>query len=96
MSNKKSSVARWGVVGAIAGAIAGLLFAPKSGKETRADIKEGTVKAKKEAEKQYGKAKTEATKKVKEAKSTAKKYSLKTKRAAKRAAADVKDEFSKE
>lgn len=40
------------VFGALAGAAAGLLFAPKSGKETREDIKSAAVHTKVEAEKQ--------------------------------------------
>ncbi|HEX9679696.1 MAG TPA: YtxH domain-containing protein [Candidatus Saccharimonadales bacterium] len=85
--------AKWGILGVIAGAIAGLLFAPKSGKETREDIKEGAVKTKREAGKKYNQAKVEVSKQTRRAKSTAKRYANKTKRAAKRAAADVKDEF---
>ena len=38
-------------LGAIGGAIAGVLFAPKSGKETRKDIAEGTKKVAKKAKK---------------------------------------------
>jgi gas vesicle protein len=36
---KKTSVAKGTILGLIIGAVAGLLFAPKSGKETQADIK---------------------------------------------------------
>lgn len=44
---------------AAAGYIAGILTAPKSGKETREDIKETAVKGKTEAEKQLKKLHTE-------------------------------------
>lgn len=41
--NKKAKVAVTGAaVGTLAGVLGGLLFAPKSGKETRNDIKEGS------------------------------------------------------
>lgn len=39
------------IVGGIAGGILGILFAPKSGKETREDISEAAAEMKKEAEK---------------------------------------------
>lgn len=39
------------IIGLVAGYITGLLTAPKSGKETRQDIKDGGVKAIREAEK---------------------------------------------
>jgi gas vesicle protein len=39
------------IVGGIAGGILGVLFAPKSGKETREDISEAAAEMKKEAEK---------------------------------------------
>ncbi len=39
------------VVGGIVGGVLGLLFAPKSGKETREDISEAAAELKKEAEK---------------------------------------------
>lgn len=91
----KRDGAKWGIIGVILGALAGLLFAPKAGKETRQDIKQGAKKAKIEAEKKLSQAKAEAAKRTNQAKSTAKTYAVKTRRAAKRAAADVKDEFSK-
>lgn len=37
------------LIGAAVGAVAGLLFAPKSGKQTRQDIKKGTLKAHRKA-----------------------------------------------
>lgn len=91
----KKSPVKWGVVGALVGAVAALLMAPKSGKETRQDIKEGANKAKDEADKRYNQAKDEVNKRSRQVQKTAKTYSTKTKRAAKRAAADVKDEFSR-
>lgn len=49
-SNGKK-VALGAAVAAVAGFVAGILSAPKSGKETRVDIKNAAVKAKSEAEK---------------------------------------------
>jgi gas vesicle protein len=91
----KKSAAKWGVLGAMAGAIAGVLFAPKSGKETRTDIIRGAGKAKDETGKKIDQAKQEVGKRGQQVKSTATSYADKTKRAAKRASADVKDEFSR-
>ena len=48
---KKTSAAKTGIFAAIIGAIAGILFAPKSGKETRKDLKDAAIKANREAEK---------------------------------------------
>lgn len=47
----KKSLLKTGIIGVLFGAIAGVLFAPKSGKETRQDIKDAAIKANKEAEK---------------------------------------------
>lgn len=44
-------VALGAVIAAVAGFFAGILSAPKSGKETRDDIKDAAIKAKSEAEK---------------------------------------------
>ena len=47
------------LVAAVSGYVAGVLTAPKSGKETRKDIKDAAVKGKSEAEKQLKKLHTE-------------------------------------
>ena len=58
----KSSTKRFALgtlIAAVAGYLAGILTAPKSGKETREDIKNTTVKTVHEAEKQLKKLHTE-------------------------------------
>jgi gas vesicle protein len=52
MKDSTKKVAFGAMLAAAAGYLAGLLTAPKSGKETRSDIKNTAVKAKTEAEKQ--------------------------------------------
>jgi len=49
--NKSGKWVAGAAIAGIAGFVAGILTAPKSGKETREDIKTGAVKAKTEAEK---------------------------------------------
>lgn len=51
MSKNNRKVAVGAVIAAAAGYVAGILTAPKSGKETRKDIQTATLKAKSEAEK---------------------------------------------
>lgn len=51
-SNNGKKLAIGAVVGAAAGFVAGVLLAPKSGKETRADLKRGAKEAAKTASKQ--------------------------------------------
>lgn len=46
----KKGLVKGGIIGVIIGAVSGLLFAPKSGKETRDDIKAAAARANKEAE----------------------------------------------
>jgi gas vesicle protein len=64
MAGKKSNIALVAAIGAAAGAVAGfvtgILTAPKSGKETRADIKDNTVKAKKHVVKTAGQVRSKA------------------------------------
>lgn len=47
-----SRFAKGGIIGVIIGAVAGVLFAPKSGKETRSEIKEGADKFYSKSEKE--------------------------------------------
>lgn len=51
MKKRETNLALWAVVAAGVGYAVGVLTAPKSGKETRQDIREDAIKAKKEAEK---------------------------------------------
>lgn len=59
------------VIAAAAGYVAGILTAPKSGKETREDVKNAAVKAKLEAEKELKKLHSEMDKQLTRAKSAA-------------------------
>jgi len=60
------------IVGAV-GYLAGILTAPKSGKETREDVKNTAVKAKREAEKDLKKLHSEVIKQIERAKGVGKK-----------------------
>ena len=66
-------------VAAVAGYVAGILTAPKSGKETRADIKKGAQKGWKEAEKELKTLHTELSKLIDQTKTKAGKVSGKAK-----------------
>jgi gas vesicle protein len=68
MDKRTKRIAIGTVVAAAAGYVAGILTAPKSGKETREDIKEATSNAVAEAEKQLKKAHTELNTLLNEAK----------------------------
>ncbi len=65
-SGKKVAVGA--LLAGIIGYLAGLLTAPKSGKETRQDIKNAGLRAKKEAEKKLKELNSELNKKLDEAK----------------------------
>ncbi len=69
---KTTKVAVGTLIAAAAGYVAGILTAPKSGKETRKDIKEKTAKSVAELEKQLKKLHTELTKVLDQAKEQAK------------------------
>ncbi len=70
-------VAIGGAVAAVAGYVAGILTAPKSGKETRADIKEAAERTVAEAEKDLKQVNVELDKIIKEAKTKGEKLSAK-------------------
>ncbi|WKZ31024.1 MAG: YtxH domain-containing protein [Candidatus Dojkabacteria bacterium] len=63
--NAGATFLKGALVGAVAGATAGILFAPKSGKETREDIKKAAAKLSKEAQEFYVNARTMLEKKMK-------------------------------
>ncbi len=67
----KGKIAVGAIFGAITGFVAGVLAAPKSGKETRADIKDAALKAKDTATTEVAKAKDAAEKKAQEVKAKA-------------------------
>jgi gas vesicle protein len=70
-------VAIGGVIAAAAGYVAGILTAPKSGKETRADIKDAAEKTMAEAEKDLKNLHTELDKIITVAKARSEKLSAK-------------------
>ncbi len=76
-NNNIKKVAIGSAVAAVAGYVAGILTAPKSGKQTRGDIKDAADKGLAEAEKDLKKAQAELDKIIKEAKSGSDKFSAK-------------------
>lgn len=82
MSRKDNTVKRiaiGGTIAAVAGYVAGILTAPKSGKETRADIKNTTSESMAEAEKELKKLHTDLGKVIDEARINGDKFSAKAK-----------------
>lgn len=81
---KKQNVAKRVAIGSViagtVGYLAGILTAPKSGKETRTDIKDAANRTVAEAEKELKKLHTELDKVIKQAKSNSAKLSVKTKK----------------
>jgi gas vesicle protein len=74
MSKNAKKFAVGALLAAAAGYVAGILTAPKSGKETREDIKEGVEHGVAEAEKQLKKLHTELNQLMDEARSRASEY----------------------
>lgn len=72
MKKRASNVAFGAMVMAVIGFIAGILTAPKSGKETRQDIQKGAQKAKTEGEQKLKELQTELSDLVEEGKKKAK------------------------
>ncbi|MGZ6005088.1 MAG: YtxH domain-containing protein [Candidatus Saccharimonadales bacterium] len=73
MKNRARRYAFGAVIAAAAGYLAGVLTAPKSGKETRQDVKDAAIKAKQEAEKQLKAMHSELDQLLNQAKNGAKK-----------------------
>ncbi len=73
MSKETDSFIKGLAVGAIAGAVAGILFAPKSGKETRKDIQNLAENIKDKAVDVYSEAREKVEKKAKSLKALGKK-----------------------
>ncbi|HMQ95748.1 MAG TPA: YtxH domain-containing protein [Candidatus Saccharibacteria bacterium] len=88
----KGKFALGAIIGAAVGVIAGFLTAPKSGKETREDIKKKAGELKQDADKMVEKTKQEAGKVADTVNSTVKGF---TNRAG-RAVESAKQEFQKE
>lgn len=78
--NALKKMAIGSAVAAAAGYVAGVLTAPKSGKETRQDIKEAADKGWTQAEKELKKLHTDLDKVIKDSKKTGDKVSAKTKK----------------
>jgi gas vesicle protein len=88
----KGKFALGAIIGAAVGVIAGFLTAPKSGKETREDIKKKAGELKQDADKMVEKTKQEAGKVADTVNSTVKGFANRTGRAVESA----KQEFQKE
>lgn len=88
----KGKFALGAVVAALSGFVAGVLTAPKSGKETRDDLKNDALKAKDTVTKEAEKAKELATEKVEEVKQKAEKTVKDVKAKAEAVADDVADQ----
>jgi gas vesicle protein len=78
-NNNVKAFALSGSLAAVAGFIAGILAAPKSGKEIRGDIHKAGERSRVEAEQELKSLSADLNKSLKEAKSRSDKLSLKTK-----------------
>lgn len=75
----KKEAVKGGIIGVLIGAVAGILFAPKAGKETRKDIKDAAIKANHEAEAKLKELHKELMQKTEEAKEFTAEYTGKAK-----------------
>jgi gas vesicle protein len=89
----KGKFALGALIGAVAGLVAGVLTAPKSGKETRADIKEKAAELKSEAARRTDEAKAKSYKAVHEVKDKAGDYKERSERAIEGAVEGAKKGF---
>jgi gas vesicle protein len=88
-------VAIGGIIAGVVGYLAGILTAPKSGKETREDIKDNASKGLAEAEKELKKLHTELDKAIKQAKTGGDKLSAAAQRELNELIAKAKDSKEK-
>ena len=88
----KGKLALGALVSAAAGFVTGILTAPKSGKETRADIKAKADEMKSEADKKARELKKQADSAVKDAKRTVEDYRGRAERAVNSAKAELSSE----
>ncbi len=79
MKNNTKRIAIGAVVAGVGGYIAGILTAPKSGKETRKDIKDVAVKTTAEAERRLKELHTELSKLIDQAKAKGSQFTGKAK-----------------
>jgi gas vesicle protein len=92
-NNSTESFFKGLIVGALGGAIAGILLAPKPGEETREDIKKLAVDLKEKAVDTYEKARAEVEKKIEQVKKAGEKID---EGKYKRIVAEVVDEFKRD
>ena len=78
--NQQSYFFKGFLIGGVLGALAGIFFAPKSGKELRSDLKERGSEALKEGKEIYADASTRAKEIIEEAKHQAKELKKETDR----------------
>ena len=90
--NNTGSFLKGLIAGALGGAIAGILLAPKSGEETREDIKKLAVDLKDKTVDTYEKARAEVERKIKQVKKAGEKID---EGKYKRIVAEVVDEFKR-
>ncbi|NCU37447.1 YtxH domain-containing protein [Candidatus Saccharibacteria bacterium] len=93
----KGKFALGAVIGAAAGVVAGMLTAPKSGKETRADIKAKTDELKTQGDKKVAEVKKQGEKMYKDTAKTIDEYRGRAERAVNSAKSELKseDDFKK-
>jgi gas vesicle protein len=74
MADENNGGFAWFLAGLGIGALVGVLYAPKSGKETRDDLKAGALDAKERATKLYGDASDQVADYVRQGRDTANEY----------------------
>ncbi|MDL2363620.1 MAG: YtxH domain-containing protein [Patescibacteria group bacterium] len=78
--NTAKAVAIGGAVAAVAGFVAGVLSAPKSGQQTRTDLKKAADRKANQAEKELNRVHAELTKAIDDSKGSTEKLTIKAKK----------------